>query len=473
MFLHNGPSDVSLLHAGRDIWYADVKVAGPGLLDVVAGRNLVQEDRASIVSVGPALRGDKRPGADIAITAGAGSAGPDYDALGKRYLDPANRAVAGQTLTSQPGKVVHTYERELADWLRARDGFTGSDQDVLARFETLPLALRQAFLRSVYFAELRAGGREYNDAQGPRPGSYLRGRQAIAALFPEGAAREGGISMFGPSGVRSVGGGSIQALAPGGQIVVGVQGVAPPGSAGLITQGQGDIQVYSKGSLLLGLSRVMTTFGGDILAWSAEGDINAGRGSKTTVVYTPPRRDYDALGNVVMAPQTPAAGAGIATLNPIPEVPRGDVDLIAPLGTIDPGEAGVRSSGNVNVAALHVVNAANIQAQGNSSGVPVTAAVNTSALSSASAASGAAAASAESEASRSRNAARQSQPSIISVQILGFGNEGAEGATQAPAGGSAGAARAGRHAPTRRIMRRTHRCRCWGRWTWDRQSWAG
>ena len=53
----------------------------------------------------------------------------------------------------------------------------------------------------------------------------------------------------------------------------------------------------------------MTTFGGDIPAWSAEGDINAGRGSKTTVVHTPPRRDYDALGNVVMAPQTPAAGA--------------------------------------------------------------------------------------------------------------------------------------------------------------------
>ena len=52
--------------------------------------------------------------------------------------------------------------------------------------------------------------------------------------------------MFGPSGVRSVGGGSIQALAPGGQIVVGVQGAAPPSSAGLITQGQGDIQVYSR-----------------------------------------------------------------------------------------------------------------------------------------------------------------------------------------------------------------------------------
>ena len=471
MFLHNGPSDVSLLHAGRDIWYADVKVAGPGLLDVVAGRNLVQEDRASIVSVGPALRGDKRPGADIAITAGAGSAGPDYDALGKRYLDPANRAVAGQTLTSQPGKVVHTYERELADWLRARDGFTGSDQDVLARFETLPLALRQAFLRSVYFAELRAGGREYNDAQGPRPGSYLRGRQAIAALFPEGAAREGGISMFGPSGVRSVGGGSIQALAPGGQIVVGVQGVAPPGSAGLITQGQGDIRSI-QGQPAAGI-----VARDDDLRRRHPGLVGRGRhqrrpGFEDHGGLHPPRRDYDALGNVVMAPQTPAAGAGIATLNPIPEVPRGDVDLIAPLGTIDPGEAGVRSSGNVNVAALHVVNAANIQAQGNSSGVPVTAAVNTSALSSASAASGAAAASAESEASRSRNAARQSQPSIISVQILGFGNEGRRG-RDAGARRRIGGRRRAPRAPTRRIMRRTHRCRCWGRWTWDRQSWAG
>ena len=69
-----------------------------------------------------------------------------------------------------------------------------------------------------------------------------------------------------------------------------------------------------------------------------------------------------------MAPQTPAAGAGIATLNPIPEVPRGDVDLIAPLGTIDPGEAGVRSSGNVNVAALHVVNAANIRPRATTAG---------------------------------------------------------------------------------------------------------
>ncbi|MFX4697695.1 filamentous hemagglutinin family protein, partial [Acinetobacter baumannii] len=53
------------------------------------------------------------------------------------------------------------------------------------------------------------------------------------------------------------------------------------------------------------------------------------------------------------------------------EVPPGNIDLIAPLGTIDAGEAGIRVSGNVNLAALQVVNAANIQVQGTSVGVPV------------------------------------------------------------------------------------------------------
>src|SRR5690606_17410474 len=174
---------------------------------------------------------------------------------------------------------------------------------------------------------------------------------------------------------------------------------------------------------LLGQSRVMTTFGGDILGWSAEGDINAGRGSSTTIVYTPPRRVYDQWGNVTLSPQVPSTGAGIATLNPIAEVEPGDIDLIAPLGTIDAGEAGIRVSGNVNVAALQVLNADNIQVQGDSTGVPVIAAVNVSALSSASAAASSAASAAQDTVARARAEARQNLPSIINVQILGFGNE--------------------------------------------------
>jgi hypothetical protein len=195
--------------------------------------------------------------------------------------------------------------------------------------------------------------------------------------------------------------------------------------------------LFSNGSVLLGQSRIMTTFGGDILAWSATGDINAGRGSKTTLVYTPPKRVYDDWGNVTLSPSVPSTGAGIATLNPIAEVAPGDIDLLAPLGTIDAGEAGIRVSGNINIAALHVVNAANIQVQGKSNGVPVSAVVNTGALTNASSAAASASDAAEGVAREQQAASRNRMPSVFSVQVLGFGNErlapSQEGASRAPA----------------------------------------
>jgi hypothetical protein len=83
-------------------------------------------------------------------------------------------------------------------------------------------------------------------------------------------------------------------------------------------------------------------------------DVNADRGSKTATVYPPPKRVYDTYGRVVLSAQAPASGAGIATRNPIPKARPGGIDLIAPLGTIDAGEAGIRVSGNVNLAALQI-----------------------------------------------------------------------------------------------------------------------
>ena len=141
---------------------------------------------------------------------------------------------------------------------------------------------------------------------------------------------------------------------------------------------------------------------------------------------------YDAWGNVKLSPNVPSTGAGIATLNPIPEVPPGDVDLIAPLGTIDAGEAGIRVSGNVNLAALQVVNAANIQVKGESTGIPVVAAVNVGALTNASAAASSAATAAQDTVQRERAAARQALPSIFTVRVLGFGNEPLDGGQAAP-----------------------------------------
>ncbi|TFY88755.1 filamentous hemagglutinin N-terminal domain-containing protein [Pseudomonas kairouanensis] len=427
LFVHNNPTDISIASAGRDILYSSFNIAGPGSLEVTAGRNILMDDKVGITSLGAVAAGDTRPGASIVLQAGVGPNGPDYLRFVEAYLNPDNLAQPGESI--QGGKVAKTYERELASWLGERFGFAGSAEQARAYYAALPGEQQRVFARDVYFAELKAAGREYNQDGSVRQGSYLRGRAAIAALFPDKDVAgnpityKGDITMFGGAGVHTNFGGSIQMLTPGGSQTFGIEGAAPPSTAGVITQGAGDIQLYSLGSILLGQSRIMTTFGGSIMGWTAEGDINAGRGSKTTVVYTPPKRVYDNWGNVGLSPSVPSTGAGIATLNPIPEVPAGDIDLIAPLGTVDAGEAGIRVSGNINIAALRVVNAANIQTQGKSSGVPVTAAVNTNAMSSASAAGAAASQAAEDAARGQQAAAKQGRPSIVTVEVLSFGTE--------------------------------------------------
>ena len=46
------------------------------------------------------------------------------------------------------------------------------------------------------------------------------------------------------------------------------------------------------------------------------------------------------------------------------------MDLIAPAGSIDAGDAGIRSTGKLNVAAQQILNASNIQSSGGSTGTP-------------------------------------------------------------------------------------------------------
>jgi len=435
LFVHNDPRDISVVAAGRDILQSSFDVAGPGLLEVSAGRNLYQGDKGSLESLGAIVNvdpGNRSGGASIVALAGVGASGPDYAAFARRYFSAGNAAnpAAGLDDAANAGKVARTYENELAAWLAARYGYAGGPADALAAFLALSPAEQGIFAREVYFAELRTSGREFNDPGSRRAGSYARGRAAIATLFPDHDAQDnaiaygGDITLFGPSGIRTDFGGSIETLTPGGRTLIGVEGKVPPPSSGLLTQGSGDINMYARDSILLGLSRIFTTFGGGITAWSATGDINAGRGAKTTVLFSPPRRLYDDVGNVTLSPTVPSTGAGIATLNPIPEIPPGDIDLIAPLGTIDAGEAGIRVSGNVNLAALQVVNAANVQVQGKATGLPALASVNVGALTSASAAASAVTQAAEDLARQQATNARDRMPSVVSVQVLGFGDAG-------------------------------------------------
>jgi hypothetical protein len=460
--VHGDAYDVWVVSAGRDILKSSFNGGGPGTLDMSAGRNILMKDKGSVVSLGPVVQGDKRAGAGIAMQAGVGAAGLDYLRFVKPYLDPANVAKSGVPLADQAGKVVKSYEGELATWLVERYGFKGTAAEALAYYLALPEPQQRVFARNVYFAELKAGGREYNDADSSRYGSFLRSRNAIAGLAPATDASGKAISYAGDivmyrgtfalfnsgSGkydrivprsayVHTNFGGDIQLLTPGGKQVFGIEGEAPPSTSGVITKGGGNINLYSHGSILLGQSRVMTTFGGDILGWSSQGDINAGRGSKSTIVYTPPKRVYDNWGNVTLSSDVPSTGAGIATLAPIAEVPAGDVDLLAPLGTIDAGEAGIRVSGNVNLAALTVMNAANIQVKGEAKGMPTVASVNVAAMTNASAAATQATTAAQEVVQRERAATRSAQPSVFTVRVLGFGSDAPPDSAQAvPADGA-------------------------------------
>jgi len=402
---------VSVIQAGGEILYANAAIAGPGQLYVQAGGNVYQGSSGVLQSLGPLANGaivadpSRSGGSGITVLAGAGAAGPDWQAFAQAYLAPDMNY--GSTLLSY-----------LQDF-----GYTGSPSGAPAFFEALPIAQQRSLLLQIYFDELRASGREFTDPTSNHFKSYIRGRTAIATLFPSGSTGSGDITLFGNAGIRSDLGGAITLLTPGGATTLG-NTTSPPSSSinppGVLTQGTGDVDIFSQGSVILGLSRVFTTFGGGIVMWSEEGDINAGIGVKSTQLVSTTFTNYDPLfGRVTLTPGIPTSGAGIATLAPIPGTANGSIDLIAPLGVIDAGEAGIRASGNINLAALTIVNAANIQVGGKSTGLPAITAPNVSALSAASATAAAAVQSAQAAASGAQN--NQPTPTSITVDVIGFG----------------------------------------------------
>ncbi|HVC59308.1 MAG TPA: filamentous hemagglutinin family protein [Acetobacteraceae bacterium] len=429
-------SDVSEIEAGRNVIYASAAIAGPGQLWVQAGGNVYEADQGTIESLGVNPNAQVGSGgASVTVLAGVGAPGPDWTGFADLYLNTANQASAGTPVGVGTGVVAATYADQLLAFLQQNDAYQGSASNALAFFQALPVEQRRQFLLGVYFDELNDSGLEFPDPTSVLYKSYARGREAIAALFPSGTTSQGSITLSSGYGTNAGGqkvpisssiltlhGGDITLLTPGGDTTLGLaSGAPPPAGTGVLTEGGGNIDIYALGDVALGQSRIFTILSGNIMIWSATGNINAGRGANTTSASTPVSVAYDQFGNVALAPSATVTGAGIATLAPLAGTTPGNLNLVAPEGIIDAGEAGIRASGNANLTALTVANAANVQIGGKTSGVPTVAAPNVGAISAASATAAAAAQSAQQMAQAGATGTTAQAPSNISVSVTGFG----------------------------------------------------
>ena len=394
-------------------------------------------------------------GASVQLLYGV-APGIDQAAFIAQYVDPSAGVAGIPSLTPDLVSFMDDYVAGLAvDTGLVKDKLSVNltSQQAWDQFQQLSSNVQLIFVQKALFKILAEVGSDYNNASSPFQGQYARGYAALSTLFPassgytDNGAGAGGINGAqktvdtGDLDIRNTTiqtqqGGDIDILAPGGQALLGSTASPPviidprlgtvaagPNDLGLLTLRQGDINIFTDRSVLLAQSRVFTEQGGSIVAWSSNGDINAGKGVKTTSEIPPLTFLCDIDAFCKIAPLGEVSGAGIATLQTVAGAPVGDAFLMAPRGTVDAGDAGIRVSGNLVVAAAQVANADNIQVQGEKIGVPIAQSVNVGALSAASAAAGAVSHVAEDMANKQRDDARNQQPSVISVHVLGAGGD--------------------------------------------------
>lgn len=408
----------------------DIQLGGPGTLELLAGRNFdvgVGPNNADGTGVGVKTIGNARNpflpfgGADIFAGAGIGAAVGldasklDFTAFIGQFLDPST---AGSTA-----------ERYLTD-LGALLGMPGASRaDIWQAYKQKSAEEKDQLALDIFYLVLRDAGRDHNDPTSAGFRNYGSGYAAIKALFP-GSAWAGDISLTSRE-IKTAAGGNIDLFAPGGELTVGfdISG-NQAADQGILTEHGGSIAIFTHDSVNVGTSRIFTLRGGNEIIWSSAGNIAAGASSKTVQSAPPTRVLIDPQsGDVQTDLAGLATGGGIGVLATVADVPPGDVDLIAPTGTIDAGDAGIRVSGNINIAAVQVLNASNVQSSGAATGVPATTSAPSLGGALASAASTAASASsAATEAARQSHTVAQTTdlPSIITVEVLGYGGGDAE-----------------------------------------------
>ncbi|ATQ70694.1 hypothetical protein CQW49_22215 (plasmid) [Methylosinus trichosporium OB3b] len=308
---------------------------------------------------------------------------------------------------------------------------------LLQQQEAMKLAIDRGFL-----ALLTQVSIDYNNASSPYYRHYARAYEAIATLFPaslgytdNSGGGTGVVPELAHTGdlrmartlVETQTGGDIEILGPGGNAYVGSNSAdnLTPAQQGILTLQGGSIRTYTDDSALIYQSRIFTEQGGNVEMFSANGDLNAGKGPKSSAAYPPLKLICDVDGYCPVSPAGLVTGAGIGALLTVAsqDPTKSNVVLTAPHGTVDAGAAGVRVAGNLNIVAARVVNAFNIQVQGNASGL--TAAPSGPSAGTLITASNAASALTKAIDGPRAGAGPSDAPSIVTVEVIGYG--GGEG----------------------------------------------
>ena len=253
-------------------------------------------------------------------------------------------------------------------------GFSGNDTDsdiivsVGAKTGLDPAAAGSSV--NPFFKVLDDKGKSYSELKGAGKDDDAdreieAARAEIGKYFDLPSASAGSLTMV--DSEISSGKGNIHLMTRG-DLNVGKTALQDPTKArannGINTTFGGGIDIYAGGDVNVNESRVMTFMGGNMTIWSDHGDINAGRGSKTTV-SSAGQNDYkyDVNGNIVsIIFKVPAVGSGLRALTydpdgssgPLVAPQPGDIHAYAPNGIIDAGEAGI-VGGNIILVAPQVV----------------------------------------------------------------------------------------------------------------------
>lgn len=255
--------------------------------------------------------------------------------------------------------------------------------------------------------------------------AFAPGYAAIEKIF--GTEQRSGELLTRARDIRTTSGGEILVGVPGGGISMASDifgnPLTPPG---IVTEFGGEVGILTSADVDIGAARIFTLRGGDLTIWSSNGNIAAGNAPKTVVTAPPTRVLVDATSADVLTDLGGlATGGGIGVLAAVEGVRPGSVSLLAPRGTIDAGDAGIRATGDISLAALTVVNADNISAGGNTAGTGVSAPPSVPAPSAPAATNptGATTAAAETMTTTAPPPPEtvEEAPSLFTVEVLGYG----------------------------------------------------